>query len=67
MSKVIKKGMSNNQTAPAILATDAKAALGCVMTPREHSDCRARESQSIMKAQHCQPQQYHCALHTAWS
>lgn len=30
MSKVIKKGMSNNQRAPAILATDEKAALvGC--------------------------------------
>jgi len=28
MSKVIKKGMSNNETAPATLATDEKGDLG---------------------------------------
>lgn len=30
--------MCNNQTAPAILATDEKASLGAVVAPKGHSD-----------------------------
>lgn len=57
--------MSNNQTAPAILATDEKAALGGVTAPRRVQTIgQSWWSVSIMKVQHCQP---HCALHTAWS